>query len=84
MSNKIEKQILLLLEERGKDKSICPSEVARQLFPEDWRMHMEEIREIGKKLAVQKKILITQKNKVVDLNNIKGPIRFSRYDSTIR
>jgi hypothetical protein len=77
MSKKIEKQILLLLQERGKDKSICPSEVARQLFPEDWRTHMDEIRAVAKNLCVQKKILITQNNKVVDLNKIKGPIRFS-------
>lgn len=28
---------------RGQNKSTCPSEIARMLFPEHWRAHMKDI-----------------------------------------
>ena len=61
--------------ERGADKTICPSEVARAMFPDDWRKHMDEVREVAVDLQRQGKVTITQKGNPVDVNHIKGPIR---------
>ncbi len=61
--------------ERGADKSICPSDVARNLFAPNWRKYMDEVRAIAVDLQRHGKVAITQKNQPVDVNNIKGPIR---------
>jgi len=61
--------------ERGADKTICPSEVARAMFPAGWRKHMDEVREVAVDLQRQGKVTITQKGNQVDVNHIKGPIR---------
>jgi len=61
--------------ERGVNKTICPSEVARAMFPANWRKHMENIREVAIDLQQQGKVTITQKGEPVDVNHIKGPIR---------
>ena len=60
---------------RGPAKTICPSEVARKLFPEDWRSQMEAVRVEAKKLVEEGKLLITQKGEVVDPETFKGAIR---------
>jgi hypothetical protein len=67
--------ILAVAAKRGREKSTCPSEIARLLFPDDWRRHMKEIREAAIDLQYQGKVLITQKGKPVDISKIKGPIR---------
>ena len=61
--------------ERGADKTICPSEVARAMFDNGWRSHMDEVRQAAIALQQQGKVSITQKGKPVDVNHIKGPIR---------
>ncbi|MEM6723158.1 MAG: DUF3253 domain-containing protein [Bacteroidota bacterium] len=75
MEQKIRYHILLLLQQRGMEKSICPSDVARYLFPEDWREHMEAVRMVAKKLAKEGLIRITQGEETVDPDNFAGPIR---------
>lgn len=70
----LEETIMKLLRERGKDKSICPSEVVRHLYPDDWNDKMEDVRRVARNLVQKNLIVITQKNKVVD-SNAKGPIR---------
>jgi len=60
---------------RGPEKSTCPSEIARKLFPEHWRAQMAAIREEAIILQKQGLVLITQKGKPVDTGHIKGPIR---------
>lgn len=68
--------ILLLAEERGKDKSICPSEVARQMFgDDDWRSHMEDVRNAAFHLQDEGKIAILQKGEKRERHNSTGPIR---------
>lgn len=67
--------ILATATERGREKSTCPSEIARLLFPDDWRRHMKEIREVAIDLQYQGKVVITQKGKPIDISKIKGPIR---------
>ncbi|WP_243837190.1 DUF3253 domain-containing protein [Mucilaginibacter gilvus] len=67
--------ILLMATERGPCKSTCPSEVARALFPHDWRKHMQEVRDAAVELHHAGHVTITQKGRPVDTGNIKGPIR---------
>lgn len=70
----LENEIIALLIERGAQKSICPSEVVRKLFPENWHDKMEEVRRAARRLVHRKLIIITKKNLIVDVN-VKGPIR---------
>ncbi len=67
--------ILATAQARGDEKTFCPSEIARELFPEDWRAHMQEIVEVAIALQKQGKVVITQKGEPVDIDHIKGPIR---------
>lgn len=67
--------ILSTAESRGPDKSTCPSEIARMLFPGDWRNHMKEVVDVAIDLQNKGKVLITQKGVPIDVNHIKGPIR---------
>jgi ATP-dependent protease HslVU (ClpYQ) peptidase subunit len=67
--------ILEMLLIRGPGKTICPSEVARKLFPEDWRDQMETVRIEARKLVKDGKLVITQKGEVVDPETCKGAIR---------
>ena len=71
----ISETILSMADERGPEKSTCPSEVARRLFPDDWRNHMKEIVDEAIELHNQAKVVITQKGLPIDVNHIKGPIR---------
>jgi len=69
-----EEKILTLLEKRGADKSICPSEILEPAEKKD-KVKMELVRAAAKKLASQNKIILTQKGKKIDPQNFKGPIR---------
>ncbi|MEN0095063.1 MAG: DUF3253 domain-containing protein [Pedobacter sp.] len=71
----IEKKILEIAIERGPDKTTCPSDIARMMFPNDWRRHMEKVRCVAVELQRKGKVLITQKGKPIDIEHIKGPIR---------
>ena len=78
MSNElltISQTILDMATERGPDKTICPSEVARALFPAQWRKHMDEVRQAAISLQQEGKVAITQKGQLIDVKKIKGPIR---------
>lgn len=74
---KIKKIIRALLNRRGPGKSICPSEAARNLDTENWRMRMEEVRQVGREMAKEGEIIISQKEKILDPKETwKGAIRF--------
>ena len=75
MDQEIRRVMWKLLSERGSQKSICPSEVAKQCFPENWRMHMEAVRKVAYEWAQEGKVTITQKGLCVDPATVKGPIR---------
>jgi hypothetical protein len=75
MSKRIADKILSMAAERGPDKTICPSDVARAMFPADWRKHMDEIRREAIALQKANKVTITQKGFRIDTDHIKGPIR---------
>ncbi|WP_205771911.1 DUF3253 domain-containing protein [Mucilaginibacter terrenus] len=73
----ISQTILTKATERGPNKSTCPSEIARQMFPADWRNHMQEVRDAAIELQKEGKVIITQKGEPVDVDHIKGPVRIS-------
>ena len=67
--------ILLTASQRGPEKTTCPSEIARMLFPDNWREHMTDVVDIAIDLHNQGKVVITQKGLPVDVDHIKRPIR---------
>ena len=75
----LEAKILELLHARGRDKTICPSEVARALTnpddPTTWQPLMEPARAAARRLVAQGRIVITQAGHTVDPSTAKGPIR---------
>lgn len=74
----LEQTILSLLESRAADASICPSEAARAVFPDDWRQHMQRTRDAARRLAAQGALEFTQGGKPVDPSTAKGPVRLRR------
>lgn len=74
----LEQAILDLLARRREGATICPSEVARQTWPDDWRPHMEEVRQAARRLVDRGEIEITQKGRPVDPSSARGPIRLRR------
>lgn len=72
---KISSMILSVAAQRGAGKSTCPSEIARMLFPADWRKHMAEVVSAAVELHQQNKVAITQKGIPINIGKIKGPIR---------
>ncbi len=74
---RIRAEILRQCATRAPDRTICPSEVARALWPTEWREHMDEVREAGTLLACASEIQITQRGSVRDPREaIRGAIRF--------
>ena len=71
----ISSTILDVAIQRGTEKTTCPSEIARKLFPDDWRKHMKNVVDVAIDLNNQGKIAITQKGLPIDVNRIIGPIR---------
>lgn len=71
--------IMTLVEARGLDKSICPSEAARALQPR-WQSLMSAVRKVAIALAVAGRIDILRKGRPVTLgttpaDDIRGVIR---------
>lgn len=75
----LEAAILKLLSERGRDKTICPSEAAKVVggadARESWESLMEPARAAARRLVAAGSIVITQQGQVVDPSRAKGPIR---------
>ncbi|MCA8942823.1 MAG: DUF3253 domain-containing protein [Planctomycetes bacterium] len=63
--------------------SICPSEIARQLEPTEWRALMEPVRRAARRLAHDGRLEITQRGAVVDPADFRGPVRL-RIPSGVR
>ncbi|OYX15098.1 MAG: hypothetical protein B7Z16_13745 [Algoriphagus sp. 32-45-6] len=63
---------------RRKGKSFCPSEVARQMYPEDWSLFMTDIQKVMMEMYREGLIQITQGGELIDPNQPpKGPVRIS-------
>jgi len=74
----LERVILGLLGKRSTGSTICPSEAARAVEPEEWRDLMEDARRAARRLVHAGKVEITQKGRVVDPGTFRGPIRIRR------
>ena len=71
-------EILRQTTERGPDKSICPSEVARALAAEEdaWRRLLGPVRATAIRLAREGRVEVLRKGKPVDPeSDIRGVIR---------
>lgn len=77
----LEAEILRQTSERGAAKSICPSEVARALAPDEdaWRRLMGPIRAAAIRLARQGQVEVLRKGKPVSPDaEIRGVIRLRK------
>lgn len=64
----------------GHGKTICPSEVARALWPDaQWRDHMGDVRRVAADMATQGQLTATQRGEAVDALTARGPIRLGRF-----
>ncbi|MEV7396677.1 DUF3253 domain-containing protein [Aeromicrobium sp. NPDC092404] len=75
MADDLEQRILAMLHARAATSTICPSDVAREASPEDWRPLMDPVRDAARRLVAAGRVEITQHGEVVDLDQAKGPIR---------
>jgi hypothetical protein len=75
---RLEEQIRRLLDERRPDASICPSEAARAVDPEEWRDLMPAARAAAGRLAAAGVVVVTQGGAVVDVPDVRGPVRIRR------
>ena len=80
----IDRAILDLLNQRAADASICPSEAAKRIDPDNWRDRMEDARMSARRLADSGEVVITQKGRPVDPSTAKGPIRIRLNPNTRR
>ncbi|MGE0143457.1 MAG: DUF3253 domain-containing protein [Planctomycetota bacterium] len=78
IDRRIEARILGLLDSRAPGSTICPSEVAREVRPADWREWMECVRRAGRRLAARGEVTFTQGGCIVDPGTARGPIRIRR------
>ncbi len=69
--------MLDLLKQRPVGASLCPSELARRLEPQEsrWRALMEPIRMAARRLHHSGDIEILQAGRMVDPDTARGPIR---------
>jgi hypothetical protein len=74
----LERRVLAMLDDRAPTSSICPSDVARAVAPDDWRPLMEPVRQAARRLVERGEVEITQRGAVVDPSAVKGPIRIRR------
>lgn len=71
----LETTILALAAAAGPEKSICPSEAARAMAPEDWRPLMTATRRAALRLQAAGRIAILRKGKPVAAEDVRGVIR---------
>jgi len=73
----LRRELLALAKARGPEKTFCPSELARNLAPSNWRFLMPAIREAAAKLIEEGRLRVTQRGREVDPAKARGPIRYS-------
>lgn len=78
LATRIRECVLELLDQRGPGHSICPSEAARALavrFGGRWQDLMRPVRTVAIALAEAGRIEAIQHETVVDLCEVRGPVR---------
>jgi hypothetical protein len=78
VDRRLEQAILNLLAGRRADATICPSDAARQVSPDQWRDLMEPARRAARRLVAEGAVVITQGGRVIDPSTASGPIRIRR------
>ena len=76
-----------LLDARAEGTTICPSDAARALAPDDeerWRGLMDDVRRVAFTLVDDGALEVTQKGEVVDGRTARGPIRLRRVNGAPR
>ena len=67
--------MLRIAAERGPEKSLCPTDVARAVSAENWRPLLRPVRKVAADLARQGKIEILRKGKPINPDDMRGVIR---------
>ncbi|WP_407519874.1 DUF3253 domain-containing protein [Methylobacterium oryzisoli] len=76
----ITETLLRLVAERGADKTVCPSEVARALggsHPDGWGPLMQPVRRAAVRLMKDGRVVILRKGRAVDPDDFRGIYRLS-------
>ena len=84
MAENIRATILRLIAKRGMEKTICPSEVARELWPDNWRPYMADVRHVAEQMARAEEIVILQRGKKIELKPGVGPIRLGAVTTPLK
>jgi len=66
--------------ERGMEKTYCPSEVARSIFPNEWRKQMDLVRQVADELVASGELVTMQFGEIISQkpSMAKGPIRLRK------
>ncbi|MFJ9724744.1 DUF3253 domain-containing protein [Streptomyces sp. NPDC101209] len=81
LARRLETAITSLLERRAETASICPSDVAREVYEGDdqgWRALMEPVRQAAWRLVAVGEVEVTQGGRPVTESDARGPIRIRR------
>lgn len=81
LARRLETAITSLLECRAETASICPSDVAREVYEGDdqgWRALMEPVRQAAWRLVAVGEVEVTQGGRPVTESEARGPIRIRR------
>ena len=74
----LENILVRLLAERASSATVCPSEVARAVEPQEWRPLMERSRRAGRRLAARGVVVFRKQGRIVDPSTAKGAVRVGR------
>lgn len=76
---RVERALNDLLDSRRLGASVCPSEVARSIWPQGWRERMGTVRAVARSLARAGRLVVTQGGTVLDPGAAwRGPIRLHK------
>ncbi|MFJ9118971.1 DUF3253 domain-containing protein [Streptomyces sp. NPDC102394] len=81
LARRLETAITSLLERRAETASICPSDVAREVYEGDdqgWRALTEPVRQAAWRLVAVGEVEVTQGGRPVTESEARGPIRIRR------
>ncbi len=67
--------MLELARQRGTERTLCPSEVARHCGGDDWRALMPTVHETTRQLWRARQIEVLQRGRPVDPTEARGPVR---------
>ena len=74
VDRELEEAMLSLLRQRGR-KTICPSDAARRVDADGWRLLVEPARQAARRLVMRGEAEILQRGRRVDPSTARGPIR---------